>query len=52
MKSVLQIGYIDEIIDVLSEVTGMIEDFYIVSLDFDKMAVYCSDGDCIAYYRN
>lgn len=33
------------------EITGNINDFYIVSLQFDRMAVYCDDGDCIVYYK-
>lgn len=44
-------GYIDEIVIVLGEITGNINDFYIVSLQFDRMAVYCDDGDCIVYYK-
>lgn len=45
-------GFIDEIINVLSEITGNIEDFYIVSLKFDIMAAYCGDGDCVVIYSN
>lgn len=45
-------GYIDEIITVLGEVTGNVEDFYIVSLDFDSMVAYCDDGDCLVFYKN
>lgn len=45
-------GYIDEIITVLGEVTGNVEDFYIVSLDFDCMVAYCDDGECLVFYRN
>lgn len=45
-------GYIDEIIAVLGEITGNIEDFYIVSLQFDQMAAYCGDGDCMVIYKN
>ena len=44
--------YIDEIIAVLGEITGIIEDFYIVSLQFDKMAAYCGDGDCMVFYKD
>lgn len=45
-------GYIDEIITVLCEVTGNVEDFYIVSLEFDSMVAYCDDGGCLVFYRN
>lgn len=45
-------GYIDEIITVLGEVTGNVEDFYIVSLDFDRMVAYCDDGGCLVFYTN
>ena len=45
-------GYIDEIITVLEDITGNIEDFYIVSLEFDCMASYCGDGDCVVIYSN
>lgn len=45
-------GYIDEIITVLGETTGNVEDFYIVSLDFDCMVAYCDDGGCLVFYRN
>lgn len=45
-------GYIDEIIIVLGEITGNIADFYIVSLQFDSMAAYCDDGDCIVFYKD
>ena len=45
-------GYIDEIIAVLGEITGNIEDFYIVSLQFDQMAAYCGDGDCMVIYKD
>lgn len=44
-------GFIDEIIIVLREISLNIEDFYIVSLDFDSMAAYCGDGDCLVFYR-
>ena len=44
-------GYIDEIITVLSEIDGVIEDFYIVTPKFDSFAVYCSDGDCASIYE-
>lgn len=45
-------GFIDEIIKVLCEITSTIEDFYIVSLQFDTMAAYCDDGDCVVIYSN
>lgn len=45
-------GYIDTIVDVLKEVYGMlIEDFYIVTPQFDKFAAYCDDGECIVFYE-
>ena len=44
-------GYIDEIITVLSEIDGAIEDFYIVPPNFDSFAVYCSDGQCANIYE-
>ena len=44
-------GYIDEIITVLSEIDGVIKDFYIVPPNFDSFAVYCSDGQCANIYE-
>ena len=44
-------GYIDEIITVLSEIDGVIEDLYIVTPKFDSFAVYCSDGECAIIYE-
>lgn len=44
-------GYIDEMITVLSEIDGIIEDFYIVTQKFDSFAVYCTDGDCVIIYE-
>lgn len=44
-------GYIDNIIDVLSEVDGFLEDFYIVTPQFDKFAVYCDDGGYLGFYE-
>ncbi|MBQ8826736.1 MAG: hypothetical protein IJ007_06560 [Oscillospiraceae bacterium] len=44
-------GYIDEILSVLAETDGIIEDFYIVTPEYDKFAVYCSDGDCILIFE-
>lgn len=40
-------GYIDEIISVLTALDGMIDDFYIVTADFDKCISYCEDGECM-----
>lgn len=45
-------GYIDETITVLGETSGIVEEFYIVSLDFNSMAAYCDDGGCLVFYRN
>lgn len=44
-------GYIDNIIDVLNEVDGLLEDFYIVTPQFDKFAAYCDDGGCLVFYE-
>ncbi len=44
-------GYIDEILSVLAETDGIIEDFYIVTPEYDKFAMYCDDGDCILIYE-
>lgn len=44
-------GYIDSIIDVLNEVDGLLEDFYIVTPEFDKFASYCDDGGCLVFYE-
>lgn len=45
-------GYIDSIIAVLNETDGLLEDFYIVTPQFDKCAVYCDDGRCLGFYEN
>ena len=44
-------GYIDSIIDVLNEVDGLLEDFYIVTPQFDKFAAYTDDGQCLCIYK-
>lgn len=44
-------GYIDNIIDVLNEVDGLLEDFYIVTPQFDKFAVYSDDCGCLLFYE-
>lgn len=44
-------GYIDTITDVLNEVDGLLEDFYIVTLQFDKFAAYTDDGQCLCIYE-
>ncbi|WP_165251686.1 DUF6756 family protein [Adlercreutzia sp. ZJ304] len=44
-------GYIDSIIGVLSEIDGLLEDFYITTPQFDKLAAYCNDGECVTLYR-
>lgn len=44
-------GYIDNIIAVLNEVDGLLEDFYIVTPQFDKFAAYCDDGGCVVFYE-
>lgn len=44
-------GYIDKIIDVLNEVDGLLEDFYIVTPHFDRFAAYSDDGQCLIFYE-
>lgn len=44
-------GYIKEILDVLGETDGLLEDFYIVSPELDWMIAYCDDGESAALYR-
>ena len=44
-------GYRKEIFHVLSETDGLLEDFYIVSPDFDWTIAYCDDGESAALYR-
>lgn len=44
-------GYIDEILSVLTETDGLIEDFYIVTPEYNKFAMYCDDGDCILIFE-
>ena len=38
-------GCVDEIFVVLNEITGPLEDFYIVSRSFEWVISYCDDGD-------
>ena len=44
-------GYVDEILSVLAETDGLIEDFYIVTPEYDRFAMYCSDGGCISIFE-
>ncbi len=44
-------GYAKEIFDVLGETDGLLEDFYIVSPEFDWMIAYCDDEESAALYR-
>ena len=44
-------GYIDTMTDVLNEVDGLLEDFYIVTPQFDKFAAYTDDGQCLCIYE-
>ena len=44
-------GYIDTIIDVLGEADGLLEDFYVVTPQFDKFAAYSDDGGCLVFYK-
>lgn len=30
---------------------GLLEDFYIVTPQFDKFAAYCDDGGCLVFYK-
>ncbi len=40
-------GYLPEIISILLETDGLLEDFYIVSKKYDWMIVHSDDGDCM-----
>lgn len=44
-------GYIKEILEVLGEIDSILDDFYLVSRDFDWMIAYCDDGESAAVYR-
>lgn len=44
-------GCIDEIFEVLNEADGLLEDFYVVSRNFDWFIAYCSDGCYGAVYH-
>lgn len=44
-------GYIHEILSVLAETDGLIQDFYIVTPEFDQFAMYCDDGDSISIFE-
>ena len=44
-------GYKKEIFDVLSETDYLLEDFYIVSPDFDWTISYCDDGETAVLYK-
>ena len=44
-------GYINEIIDVLSETDCLLEDFYIVSKKYKWFLAYCDDGMCAVLYQ-
>ena len=35
----------------LNEVDGLLEDFYIVTPQFDKFAAYTDDGQCLCIYE-
>lgn len=43
-------GYLREILDVLVETDGLLDDFYLVSREFDWMIAYCDDGESAALY--
>lgn len=40
-------GFIDEILSVLAETDGIIDEFYIVTPEYDKLVVYSDDSDTI-----
>ena len=44
-------GYCKEILHVLAEMDGFLEDFYLVSQKFDWMIAYCEDGGSAALYQ-
>ncbi len=44
-------GYIDSIIEVLSETDGLLDDFYVVSRGFDRFAAYSDDTGCLTFYE-
>lgn len=44
-------GYAKEIFEVLGETDVLLDDFYIVSPNFDWMICYCDDGESAALYR-
>lgn len=44
-------GYMKEVLDVLAETDGLLEDFYIISSEFEWMIAYCDDGESAALYR-
>jgi len=43
-------GYIDEIISVLNETDGLLEDFYIVSPKYEWFIFYCDDGGYVCHF--
>ena len=40
-------GYIDEMIDILTELDMGVSEFYIVTPQYDKVALYTDDGECV-----
>ncbi len=44
-------GHKKEIFDVLKETDGLLEDFYIISPDFDWTVSYCDDGETAVLYK-
>jgi len=44
-------GYKKEIFDILRETDYLLEDFYIVSPDFDWTVSYCDDGETAVLYK-
>ena len=40
-----------KILDVLGETDGLLEDFYIVSPEFDWMIAHCDEGEIAALYK-
>lgn len=43
-------GYLPEILSVLSEVDGLLENFYIVSKQYDWLIAHSDDGECMTKF--
>jgi len=44
-------GFLDETVAVLGNLTTDPEEFYLVTTDFKKLAVYCADGELLQIFR-